>query len=116
MLNKKIILQSLRCACPKCGTASIFPHRLTLTVKKTCPSCKLKLKNHDSGDGPAVFLVFILGFLLTPSALLLSAYTTIPLWGHAILWTCVALGICIFTMQPLKTFVIALNHKHRNGV
>ena len=75
----------------------------------------MNIANHDSGDGPAVFLVFILGFLLTPLALLTAAFYPIPLWVHALLWTGVSIGICLFTMQPLKAYVIALNYKHRGG-
>lgn len=107
--------QSLRCACPKCGKGNVFPNRYTLTVKDTCDSCGLKLSDHDSGDGPAVFLVFILGFLLTPLALALDVFVDIPLWAHAILWTIVSLAICLATMQPLKAYVIALTYKHRGG-
>lgn len=76
----------------------------------------MDIAGHDSGDGPAVFLIFILGFLLVPLALFLDAYFPIPLWAHAILWTIASLGICVFTMQPLKAYVIALNYKHRGNI
>lgn len=115
MIDKHVIQTALKNGCPKCGEPNIFLHRLTLDVKSQCSSCDLKIGDHDSGDGPAVFLVFILGFLLTPLALLVDHFYTIPLWGHAILWTFVSIGICIFTMQPLKAYVIALNYKHRGG-
>ena len=116
MTGKQTIINSLQCGCPKCGQPSIFSGRLTLNVKDRCDSCGLALKDHDSGDGPAVFLIFILGFLLVPLALLTDALFTVPLGGHALLWTCVAIGICLFTMQPLKAYVMALNFKHRGDV
>lgn len=114
-MDANLLKQSLKNGCPKCGEPNIFPHRLTLDVKGNCASCGFKISNHDSGDGPAVFLVFILGFLLTPLALLADHLYIIPLWAHAIIWTIAAVGICIFTMQPLKTYVITLNYKHRRG-
>lgn len=114
-MEKDILIQSLKCGCPACGTGSIFPHRFTLDVRETCPHCGLKLKNHDSGDGPAVFLIFILGFLLTPAALFLDAVYTIPLWAHTVIWTIASIIICLFAMQPLKAYVITLNYKHRGG-
>lgn len=116
MLDYQTIKRSLHCGCPRCGVGSIFPHRLTLDVIPNCPACGLKIGEHDSGDGPAVFLIFILGLLLTPSALFVDSVTTIPLWAHAIIWTLAAVGLCVLTMQPLKTYVIALNYKHRGGV
>lgn len=105
----------MRCGCPKCGAPSIFPHRMTLDTIEHCPVCGLKVKDHDSGDGPAVFLIFILGFVLTPLALWLDAVAQIPLWAHAVIWTIAAIAVCIGTMQPLKAYVIALNYKHRGG-
>ena len=113
--NTDLIRQSLKCGCPRCGKPDIFPHKFTLEVKETCRNCDLKLKDHDSGDGPAVFLVFILGFLLTPLALVTDAFLPMPLWAHAIIWTIAAILICLGTMQPIKAYVIALNYKHRGG-
>lgn len=113
--NPQTIKNALYCHCPQCNQGRIFPHFLTLTTIDECPHCGLDIANHDSGDGPAVFLIFILGFLLTPLALWVSFSFAIPLWVHAVLWTVVSLGVCVFTMQPLKTYVIALNYKHRGG-
>lgn len=113
MIDTGLIKQSLKCGCPKCGTPSVFPHKLTLDVYDTCPKCGLNIRDQDTGDGPAVFLSFFLGFLLTPLALLLDHYYTVPLWAHAIIWTVAAIGVCIFTMQPTKAYVMALNYKHR---
>lgn len=115
-LDKDIIKKAYHCKCPRCGEGNLFPHWLTLDVKKTCDHCGLDLSKQDSGDGPAVFLIFILGFLLVPSALLLDSLIRISLFTHIVLWTTIAIGICLFTMQPLKAFVIGLNFKHRNGI
>lgn len=73
----------------------------------------MPLAKNDSGDGPAVFMIFILGFLLVPAALLFDHFLSPPLWVHAVLWMAVALGICLFTLQPIKAYVVALQFKHR---
>ncbi len=104
---------ALRCACPRCGQGRLFPNRWTLSVVERCAVCDLALAKNDSGDGPAVFMVFGLGALLVPLALLTDAVFAPPLWVHAVLWTLVALGICGFTLQPIKAYVIALQFKHR---
>lgn len=104
---------ALRCACPRCGQGKLFPNRFTLSVVERCESCDLALAKNDSGDGPAVFMIFILGFLLVPAALLFDALVAPPLWVHAVLWTIVALGICLFVLQPIKAYVVALQFKHR---
>ena len=107
------IRQSLSCTCPKCHKGRLFKGRFSLSVVDTCDYCKFPLGKNDSGDGPAVFLIFILGFLLVPLALWLEVLMSPPLWVQGVLWTIVAMGICFFLMQPLKTYVIALQIRHR---
>lgn len=104
---------ALHCACPRCGQGKLFKKGLTLDVVENCAHCGLALAKNDSGDGPAVFMIFILGFLLVPLALLFDHVVAPPLWVHAVLWTVVALGICLFTLQPIKAYVVALQFKHR---
>jgi uncharacterized protein (DUF983 family) len=104
---------ALTCACPRCGKGRLFSKRFSLECAERCSACGLALAKNDSGDGPAVFMIFILGFLLVPFALLFDAIVSPPLWVHAVLWTVVALGICFFTLQPIKAYVVALQFKHR---
>lgn len=99
--------------CPRCGQSRLFKAGITLDIVESCGTCNLALARNDSGDGPAVFMVFILGFLLVPAALVFDAFFEPALWVHAVLWTVVALGICLFTLQPIKAYVVALQFKHR---
>ena len=82
-------------------------------MKELCKSCGLDLRKNDSADGPAVFLIFILGFLLVPLALVLEFAFEIPLWVHAVVWTIVALGLTLGALKPLKAYVMALQYHHR---
>lgn len=100
------------CKCPKCKKASIYKPGLTLTLLDNCPSCDLNLAENDSADGPAVFLIFILGALLVPLALVLDAYFDIALWVHGVLWSVVALIITVGALRPLKAYIIALQYKY----
>jgi len=115
MDHVQIFKQSLKNGCPKCGKPNIFPHRFTLEVKDQCDHCGLKLRDHDSGDGPAFFVLSALCFILTPLALWLGMTTETPLWAHAIIWTIASVIFCLLTMQPLKAYFIALNYQHRGG-
>lgn len=78
-----------------------------------CSNCGLEFAKNDSADGPAVFLIFLLGFLLVPLALLFENLFAPPLWVHAALWGSLALGITVGLLRPIKAFVIALQFKHR---
>lgn len=112
--DAELVKKSWHCRCPSCGQGKIYrPGFLNFTLQEKCSECGLDLAKNDSADGPAVFLIFILGFLLVPLALVLDAAFQIPLWVHAILWTVVALGLTLGMLKPLKAYVIALQYKHR---
>ncbi|MAQ71325.1 MAG: hypothetical protein CL565_03930 [Alphaproteobacteria bacterium] len=116
MTDSKILLfNALKCKCPKCAKSGIFKSRYTLDVKDKCPICGLKLGQHDSADGPAVFLIFVLGFLLVPLALLVEVYFEPSLMAHAVIWTIATLVLTIGLLKPLKSFVIALQYQYRRS-
>jgi uncharacterized protein (DUF983 family) len=111
--DKTLIRLALKQKCPRCGIGDLYKPGLSLTVRDLCDHCGLALAKNDSGDGPAVFLIFILGFSLVPAALLVEVLFAPPLWVHAVLWTVVALTVTIGALRPLKAYIIALQFKHR---
>ena len=56
----------LGCRCPRCGRGRLYNG--LLTVVDRCAVCGLDLSPHDSGDGPAVFVILILGAVGTIGA------------------------------------------------
>jgi uncharacterized protein (DUF983 family) len=106
---------ALLCTCPRCGEGALFSASTSLNLNEKCPSCAMDLARHDSGDGPAVFLIFWLGFLLVPLALLVEFAVHPPLWVHAAVWTVVALGLTLGMLKPLKSVVIMLQYRYRPG-
>lgn len=109
------VRQALRCRCPRCGEGALYQSRYHLTLAPSCVKCGLDLGRNDSADGPAVFLIFLLGFLLVPLALALEFAVEPPLWVHAVLWLAVALGFTILSLRPLKTYIMLLQYRHRPG-
>ena len=107
------ILTGLRCVCPRCGRGALFSGYLT--VHDRCAECGLDLRNHDSGDGPAVFLIFVLGFLVVPVALWVSMHWDWPLWLHGLVWSIVTLGLTLGMLRPAKGMVIGLQYRHRRS-
>lgn len=111
-----LIKQALRCRCPRCGEGSLYSGNIfSAHVVDVCPSCGLKLGDNDSGDGPAVFLIFILGFSLVPLALIFEYWLHPPLFLHVIVWGALAVGLVLGALRPLKSYIIALQYKHRPG-
>jgi uncharacterized protein (DUF983 family) len=101
------------CKCPKCGQGNLYKPGITLDLRDKCEICGLDLSKNDSADGPAVFLIFLLGFSVIPGALILDAWLHPPLWIHILLWGVITLGATIGMLRPLKAYIIALQYKHR---
>lgn len=105
------VLTGLACRCPRCGRGRLFSG--FLRVAERCDVCGLDLRNHDSGDGPAVFVIFALGFVVVPVALWVETVFQPPLWLHAVLWSFVILTGAPGLLRLFKGVLIALQYKHR---
>lgn len=102
----------LRCRCPRCGRGRLFAG--LLTVAPVCESCGLDLKKEDSGDGPAVFVILILGALVVPLAILVEKLFGPPEWAHFALWPPVIVAGALGLLRPFKATMIALQYRHRS--
>ena len=65
-----VLAAGLSGRCPRCGRGALF--RRGLVLRDKCEDCGLSYAFADSGDGPAVFAIFILGFLILGGALLVE--------------------------------------------
>ena len=101
----------LTCKCPRCGAGKLFDGYLA--VAKRCPRCDLDFANVDSGDGPAVFVILILGFLVAGAALLVEVTFQPPYWLHMLLWLPSVLFGALAMLRPFKATLIALQFKYR---
>ncbi|MEO1192602.1 MAG: DUF983 domain-containing protein [Pseudomonadota bacterium] len=101
----------LACRCPRCGKGKLFSGYLT--VAERCTVCGLDLAKADSGDGPAVFLIFILGAIVVPMAFWVESAFLPPLWVHMVIWPVVILGLSLSLLRPAKALLIALQFKNR---
>ncbi|MFN3700555.1 MAG: DUF983 domain-containing protein [Alphaproteobacteria bacterium] len=111
--DSNVLKTGWRCKCPRCQIGDLYESGfMAMTIRAHCAHCGLKLSDHDCADGPAVFLIFVLGFSLVPLALLLDALVVIPLWVHGVVWSIVALGATLGSLRPLKAYIIALQYKH----
>jgi uncharacterized protein (DUF983 family) len=103
----------LACRCPRCGRGKLF--KGFLKVVERCPACGLDLSGADAADGPAVFIIFILGALVVPMALLTEAWFAPPLWVHMVIWGPVILLGAIALLRPFKAIMVAIQYHHRAG-
>ncbi|MEM6812156.1 MAG: DUF983 domain-containing protein [Pseudomonadota bacterium] len=108
----KTLKQGTACKCPKCYKGDLYKSRFDLSLADRCLVCGLDYSKNDSADGPAVFLIFILGFTVVPLALWVDSAFSVPLWLHFILWTSLVLGSILGTLKPLKSYIIFLQYKY----
>jgi uncharacterized protein (DUF983 family) len=69
----------------------------------------------DSGDGPAVLAIFVLGFLVLGGALLVEFRLEPPVWVHVVLWGVLTPLLALGLLRVLKASLIALQYKHSAG-
>ena len=107
----QIFQRSLLCRCPRCGQGRIFSGFLTLLPN--CTQCGLPLARADSGDGPAVLLIFILGFLLIPPILVFALHSDWPMWLHSLVWSTVILASTLGSIRPAKALMVGLQYRNK---
>ena len=105
-----VLRAGLACKCPRCGEGRLFDGYLT--VAERCRSCDLDFAGADAGDGPAVFVVLVLGFLVAGAALIVEVTFQPPYWLHMALWLPTILVGAIAMLRPFKATMIALQFKH----
>ena len=101
----------LRCRCPRCGEGRLFTGFLTLAPR--CERCGLDFGFADAGDGPAVFVILIAGFVVVVLAVMVEFLWRPPYWVHAVLWIPAILAVTLGLLRPLKGTLIALQYFHK---
>ena len=69
----------------------------------------------DSGDGPAVFVIFFAGSIVVGGALAVEVLFEPPFWLHALLWGPLILATTLLPLRPIKGLMVALQYHHMNN-
>ena len=97
--------------CPRCGEGRLFDGFLSL--REGCGNCRLDYSFADSGDGPAVFVILIIGFVVVGLALWLEVNHNPPLWLHFLLWIPLTLVLSLAMLRALKGLMIVLQYRNK---
>jgi len=97
--------------CPRCGEGRVFSGYLALAPR--CGVCGLDLGFADSADGPAVFIIFVVGFIVVAAAAAVELAFQPPYWLHLILWLPLILILSLGLLRPLKGLLIAQQYLRR---
>src|SRR5262249_11890367 len=104
--DKLPIGRGLRGRCPRCGEGRLFQGFLSL--RAACECCGLDYGFADAGDGPAVFVILIGGFIVVFAALITEIVYQPPYWLHAVLWLPLILIVTLVPLRLIKGLLIAL--------
>lgn len=97
--------------CPRCGEGALFKGFLGL--RERCEACGLDYAKADSGDGPAVFVMFIVGFVAVALAFIARYVWEAPMWLAFAISAGAATALTLLLLRPFKATLIALQYRHK---
>ncbi len=104
-------LAGLKGRCPNCGQGALWTG--FLTVSPVCSACRWPLAEADTGEGPAVFVILIVGFIVVFLALYVEVAFRPPIWLHLVLWLPLAAILSLALLRPAKGLMLAATIKNR---
>jgi uncharacterized protein (DUF983 family) len=91
--------------CPNCGEGWLFEG--FLKVSPRCEACGFDLAKADSGDGPAVFVILIAGFITAFGALFTMVAFRASVGVTLAIWLPLTLIISLGLLRPMKGLMLA---------
>ena len=96
--------------CPRCGQRTLFAGWVRFAAR--CRNCGLDFSTFNVGDGPAAFLILIVGAVVTASAIALELSAEPPFWVHLV-WIPVAAALTIGGLRVAKAWLMFQEYRHR---
>lgn len=104
-------MAGLACRCPRCGKGHLFQG--FLAPRPRCEACGLDYSFADAGDGPAIFVILLGGFVVVFAALMVEFLYRPPYWLHAVLWGPLILLVTLLPLRVIKGLLIAMQYHHK---
>jgi uncharacterized protein (DUF983 family) len=97
--------------CPRCASKTLYEGLAGFSPK--CRACGLDFAGFNVGDGPAAFLILVIGALVTGLAVWLELAAEPPFWVHILLWLPLTAGLVVGSLRLAKGLLLALEYRHR---
>jgi uncharacterized protein (DUF983 family) len=95
--------------CPRCGERTLFAGWVRFAG--TCRACGLDYRAFNVGDGPAAFLILIVGAVLTVAAVVVDQAASPPWWVHLV-WIPLGLVLTLGGLRLAKAWLLAREYRH----
>ena len=104
--------------CPRCGDRTLFAGWARFAER--CENCGLDFSRFNVGDGPAAFLILIVGTVVVGLATWLQVAVEPPWWVHFLLWLPLTVAGTMAGLRLAKAWLLAseyrrgaAEHRHR---
>jgi len=94
------VTSGLKGRCPECGEGQIFSGFLKFAP--SCEACGADFTEEDAGDGPAIFVIFIVGIFIIPMALAFHFILQAPMWLTMTVWGAIIIIACLYLLRLLR--------------
>jgi uncharacterized protein (DUF983 family) len=101
----------LKGRCPRCGEGHLFNG--FLSFRPACEVCGQDFSAFDSADGPAFFVMSIVGVVVVGLALWMEITFEPPIWVHALVAGSLSIGLSLILVRPLKGMLVALQFHNK---
>lgn len=109
-LATPLVRAALSARCPECEIGPLYDGWLKFAPH--CRGCGLDYAQFNVGDGPAAFLILIVGGLVTALALFLQIAAQPPFWVHILLWVPIAAALVILCLRLSKAALLILEYRN----
>lgn len=97
--------------CPKCGAPGLFSGIIRFSTH--CPSCDLDYRQFNVGDGPAAFLILIVGAIVMLGAVIVELKFEPPFWLHILLWLPLTAVMVVGLLRIAKGMLLTLEYRNK---
>jgi uncharacterized protein (DUF983 family) len=105
-----VLRAALSGRCPRCGARTLFAGLIRFAPK--CRACGLDFAAFNVGDGPAAFLILVVGALITGLAIALELAVEPPGWVHILLWPPLIVLAVVGSLRVSKAALLVLEYKN----
>ena len=107
-----LVAAALHGLCPRCGAKSLFAGIARFADR--CKACQLDFKSSDSGGGPEVFLILIVGTIVVVAAIVVDLRFQPPWWVHLV-WIPIGGLLTIAGLRVAKAALFYQSFRHKAG-
>ena len=103
--------KGIRGVCPRCGQGRLFDGLLKFA--RGCEACGLSYETEDAGDGPAVFVILIIGIFVLPIMMLFHYALKLPMIVTFLIWVPIIIVLTLYLLRLLRGVMFNLQYKHK---